>query len=234
MADFKECLSGWNIDISADQLSMFEEYYALLISWNSKFNLTAVTGREDVYIKHFLDSLALLSFCDINDKLILDVGTGAGFPGIPLAIMNAKSDIVLLDSLSKRIFFLETVVDKLNLSNVKCICGRAEELGHDVHFRQSFDIVTSRAVAGLNILSEYCLPFVKSGGSFISYKGPDPDDELRQALNAISLLGGCPPDLQKYNIPFTDIARSLIFIEKSFDTPERFPRRTGKPLKKPL
>ena len=234
MTDFIKCLSYWNIDIDDESLVLFDKYYDLLISWNKKFNLTSVTDREQVYIRHFADSIALMSYVDISGKKILDVGSGAGFPGIPLAIMSGNCDIVLLDSLQKRVGFLEHVISELGIDNADVCWGRAEELGHDLLYREKFDIVTSRAVASLDVLSEYCLPFVKEGGVFVSYKSGDPDEEISSAENAVQSLGGRFSKVENFNIPFTDISRSLIFIEKSSATPEPYPRRPGKPLKKPL
>lgn len=234
MTTFTEILDNWDIDIDDQKLACFEKYYELLISWNERFNLTSVTDKEQVYIRHFSDSIALMHYTDIAGKKILDVGSGAGFPGIVLAIMCSTCEIVLLDSLQKRTVFLESVCKELGLYNVKVLWGRAEETGHDTLYRENFDIVTSRAVAGLDVLCEYCIPFVKFGGMFVSYKSGDSDEEEAGAGNAISVLGGCLLKTEKYNLPFTDISRSLIFIEKSSDTPERYPRRAGKPLKKPL
>lgn len=234
MNSFEERLSFWNIAVDRKELDLFEKYYDILIEWNHKFNLTAVTGRDDVYVKHFTDSIALAHYMDLSGKKILDVGSGAGFPGIPLAIIHDDCNIVLIDSLNKRVGFLDTVISSLGLSNVTAVCDRAEELGHDDNFREQFDVVTSRAVAGLNILSEYCLPFVCDGGMFVSYKGSSVDEELSVSDNALSVLGGTIETVEKYNIPFTDIPRSLIFIRKSSATPDKYPRHAGRPLKKPL
>ena len=234
MNSFEERLSFWNIAVDRNKLDLFEKYYELLIEWNGRFNLTAVTGREDVYVKHFTDSIALAHYIDLSGKKILDIGSGAGFPGIPLAIICDDCEIVLLDSLNKRVGFLDTVISSLGLSNVKAVCHRAEDLGHNEMYREQFDVVTSRVVAGLNILSEYCLPFVRDGGLFVSYKGSAVDEELSASENALSVLGGEMEKIEKYTIPFTDIPRSLIFIRKSSATPEKYPRHAGRPLKKPL
>lgn len=232
--DFVKILTQWNIDIDDRISEMFEKYYALLISWNDKINLTAITDKNDVYIKHFADSIAVLTFTDLSGKTLIDVGSGAGFPGMPLAIMYPDCDILLIDSLRKRTDFLEAVKNELGLSNVKVMHGRAEDLARDIDLRERFDIATSRAVADLSVLSEYCLPFVNINGIFISYKSGNVDDETDNALNAIGILGGKIDRIERFDIPFTDYERSLVYIKKTESTDDRYPRRAGKPEKSPL
>ena len=231
---FLKILSEWNIDISDRQLDLFERYYNLLISWNEKINLTAVTDREDVFVKHFADSIAVVRFEDLSGKRILDIGTGAGFPGVPISIMCPDHSVVLADSLNKRIRFLDELVEVLELDDIITVHGRAEDLAFDKRFREGFDIVVSRAVANLAVLSEYCLPFVKPDGVFISYKSASVDQELSDSQNAISVLGGKVDRVEKYSIPFTEYDRSLCFINKISCTDNRYPRKAGTPSKDPL
>ena len=230
----RKCLARWNIDIDDTKLDMFEEYYKLLISWNDKINLTSVTKKDDVIIKHFTDSLALLNYLDISGKNIIDIGTGAGFPGIPLKIMCPSCNIVLLDSLNKRVSFLDKVINTLGLSGIHAVHGRAEELAFDIDYRERFDLAVSRAVADLRVLAEYCLPFVDLSGLFISYKGGNIEEELSGSIHSISILGGSFDRIEKFLLPATDIERSFVFISKIQNTSDRFPRKAGRPLKKPL
>lgn len=230
----KRCLDEWNIDIDDDALILFSKYRDMLLSWNEKMNLTSITNRDEIVIKHFVDSIAILRFIDPSDKMILDVGTGAGFPGIPIKIMCPDSSVVLLDSLNKRIGFLDEVISTLGLTGISTVHSRAEDLAHDDGFRERFDIVSSRAVAQLNILSEYCLPFVNINGYFISYKGANISEELDGSTKAVGLLGGSAEKVESFSLPYSDSERSLIFIKKTAKTPERFPRKAGTPLKKPL
>ena len=234
MISLKKYLSFWNIDIDEKRLCLFESYYDLLVSWNSRMNLTSITSKEDVIIKHFVDSLALLRYIDVSGKTVLDIGSGAGFPGIPIKIMVPDSKVVLLDSLNKRITFLEQVISDLKLDDISAVHDRAEIIAFDESFRGRFDIVTSRAVAGLRTLSEYCLPFVSVNGSFVSYKSGSVDDEVNESLNAIGMLGGSLNRIEKFFLPDTDVTRSLVFIDKVDITPDRYPRKAGVPLKKPL
>ena len=230
----RNCFEEINIEYCNDQIDLFEKYYDLLISWNSKINLTSIVDKNEVIKKHFVDSVVLMTFFDISNKSLLDVGTGAGFPGLPLKIMCPDCFITLLDSLNKRVSFLEAVIDSLKLSDINSVHARAEDAAHDPGFRGHFDFVVSRAVAGLNVLSEYCLPFVKNNGYFISYKSGNVDDEVTIADNALNSLGGRIERIERFSLPHSDYERSLIFIKKSMDTPERYPRKAGVPLKKPL
>jgi len=237
MTDFSKLrdeLHLWNIDISNEQLHMFEEYFEMLISWNEKINLTAITDIEGVTYKHFLDSLSIMKYVDLSNKSLLDVGTGAGFPGIPLAIMNSDCKISLLDSLNKRINFLNEVCNSIGLTNVTSFHGRSEDYGVKKEFREGFDFVTSRAVANLSTLSEYCIPFVKVGGQFISYKSDQADDEIKAASSAIKILGGKLDSIETYSISYDNIINKLVFINKVKPTGKNYPRKAGTPSKMPL
>ncbi len=231
---FLRILSEWNIDISDKQKDLFERYYDLLLKWNAKMNLTSITEKEDVFIKHFADSLALVYFYDLSGKRIIDIGTGAGFPGVPIKIICPDCQVVLADSLNKRIRFLDELVSELELDDIITVHGRAEDLAFDKKYREKFDVVTSRAVANLSVLSEYCLPFVRESGMFVSYKSGNIDEELSSAGNAIDVLGGKLDRVEKYSIPYTDYDRSLCFISKCKKTDKRFPRKAGTPSKDPL
>ncbi len=230
----RKSLSEWNIDIDEKKLVLFNRYYDLLVSWNEKFNLTSVTQKDEVIIKHFVDSISLMKFIDISGKKMIDVGTGAGFPGIPLKIMVPDSDIVLMDSLNKRVNFLNEVIGDLGLEGINAVHFRAEDMANDIRYRETFDIATSRAVANLTTLSEYCLPFVNIGGVFISYKSINIDEEYVTAKHAIDILGGQSDRIEKFSLPLSGPERSLVFISKKKHTPKRFPRKAGTPLKDPL
>lgn len=225
----------FGIELSELQKNQFNRYYDLLIEWNDKINLTAITDKKDVIKKHFEDSLSITSVIDMNDiDSVIDVGTGAGFPGIPLKIVFPSLKLTLLDSLNKRINFLNTVVDELGLSDVTALHGRAEEYGRDVVYRESFDLCVSRAVANLSTLSEFCLPFVKVGGYFVSYKSEKADIEYIEAKNAINLLSGGNVRIEDVIITDTDLTRKMVLIEKLSPIDDKYPRRAGIPLKKPL
>lgn len=223
------------IELNEEQKRSFIEYKRLLKEWNEKINITAITEDEDIDIKHFLDSLTpYITNLFNGNKRIIDVGTGGGFPGLPLKILNPQLQITLLDSLNKRIVFLNEVINSLKLNDIEAIHGRAEELGKNAKYREKYDIAISRAVASLNTLSEYCMPFVKVGGYFISMKGPDVDDELKEADKGIKILGGKIIKKEIVNLPKSDIVHSLIIIEKTKETPTKYPRVGGKPKKNPL
>lgn len=213
----------------------FGKYFNLLIDWNEKINLTAITEEQDVITKHFLDSLMCLESGVISDDAsVIDVGTGAGFPGIPLKIAKDGLNVTLLDSLAKRLNFLNEVIDNLNLKNIKTVHARAEDGGKDDGLREKFDVAVSRAVANLSTLSELCLPFVKVGGYFVSMKGPGAEEEISNAKNAIKILGGEIERVVPYDIPTTDLQHNLVIIKKISPIPQKYPRNAPKPAKQPL
>lgn len=224
-----------NIELNEEMLEKFSKYKELLKEWNEKINITTITDDVEIDQKHFLDSLTVLNSDLFNGKKkVIDIGTGGGFPGVPIKIANPLLEITLLDSLNKRIIFLNEVIKELNLQGISAIHGRAEEYSITEQYREKYDIAVSRAVASLNTLSEYCIPFVKVGGYFVSMKGPDVEEELKLSKNAINLLGGKLLDVKKIEIPNTDIIHSLIIIEKIKPTPTKYPRGGGKPRKNPL
>lgn len=213
----------------------FLAYRNLLKEWNEKINITSIEDDEEIYIKHFIDSALLLNENNINEsKTMIDVGTGGGFPGLPLKIVNSNYKITLLDSLRKRIDFLYEVTKALNLKDVNLIHGRAEDYGQNKDYRECFDICVSRAVAPLNVLSEYCIPFVKLGGYFAAYKSDNISQEISNSDNAIKKLGGKIKEIKEISIPATDIIRKIVIIEKIEATNIRYPRKAGKPSKDPL
>ena len=223
------------IVLSEKQQQQFETYYDYLVAQNAVMNLTAITEYEEVLTKHFLDSLFLAkTIRDIDGKKVLDLGTGAGFPGIPLKIAFPDTEFVLMDSLNKRISFLNRVIELLDLKKITAVHGRAEEAGRTALYREQFDFCVSRAVARLASLSEFCIPFVKPGGFFISYKAGDCKEECTEAKNAIKLLGGKLISAEESMLPGTEIARTFVVIRKEKPTPEKYPRGQGKPLKQPL
>lgn len=215
------------------QLEQFFEYMELLIEWNEKMNLTAITEPEEIILKHFIDSITILKDIEDNSRVV-DVGTGAGFPGIPLSIMNPTLKITLVDSLNKRLIFLQEVVNKLQLKNVEIIHSRAEEFGQNKKYRESFDVATSRAVANLSTLSEYLVPLVKIGGKVIGMKAADAQEEINDAKKAIEVLGGTIEKIAEFNLPQSDIGRTVITIRKQKQTPNKYPRKPGTPSKEPI
>ena len=205
----------------------------LLLEWNEKINLTAIIEQNDIILKHFIDSITINKYIEQSNSII-DIGTGAGFPGIPLKIMNQNKKITLVDSLNKRINFLNEVCKEISLENIQCIHARAEELASDLEYRENYETVVSRAVARLNVLIEYMLPFVKKGGLCICMKGPNIDGELEEAKNAIKLLGGKIKSVESFFLPDSDIERNVIIIEKVAETPKKYPRKAGLPSKQPI
>lgn len=222
-----------NIDLTEKQIYNFYDYMNLLLEWNEKVNLTAITEMDDIILKHFIDSITILKYLKENDSII-DVGTGAGFPGIPVAIINSSFNITLLDSLNKRIMFLDEVCKKLELKNVKTIHSRAEDFGQDKNKREKYDIAVSRAVANLATLSEYLLPLIKVGGKCICMKGPDAEKEIEDAKFAIKELGGKIEKVEKFMLPDSDMERNIVLIKKMKETPKKYPRKAGTPSKQPL
>ena len=229
----KEICAGQWISLQPDQLEQLGRYSELLVEWNQKMNLTAITDPKEMAEKHFLDSVLAARYFDFSSaQSLIDVGTGAGFPGIPLKILYPQLQVVLLDSLRKRVDFLQGIVDNLKLSSVEAVHGRAEELGRGARFRESFDVCVSRAVANLSTLSEYCTPFLKTGGVFISYKSGTADEEAEKAAGAIKKLGCRRMKTEKYSLG--EAGRSLIFIERAERLGSQYPRKAGIPAKKPL
>ena len=237
LTKFKHGLEELNITLTDEQIEQFLQYYEMLVEKNKVMNLTGITEYEEVIQKHFLDSLSLIRVIpDIaSQKLtVIDLGTGAGFPGIPLKIAFPELEITLMDSLNKRILFLQEVIDALGLKKVSAVHGRAEEMAANAAHRQQYDLCVSRAVSNLAVLTEYCLPFVKKGGLFVSYKSADSDAEIQEGKKAISILGGKLTSVDKFQLPDSDLRRALVCIKKVKDTPKKYPRKAGTPAKLPL
>lgn len=235
MVSLKDKAEELGITLSDRQLSQFDTYYEMLSEKNKVMNLTAITERDDVTIKHFVDSLALVKAdCGFSRQKVLDVGTGAGFPGIPLKIAFPELDVVLLDSLNKRVKFLEEVIESLELENIKAIHGRAEDYARQKEYREQFDLVVSRAVANLSTLSEYCLPYVKVSGMFLPYKSGRIEEELNKGKHAVKLLGGEIKEVVSFVLPGTDMERTIIKVKKLKAAPKRYPRKAGLPSKEPI
>ena len=234
----KEEINKIGIQLDDEQMNQFLKYYDLLTEWNRFMNLTAITDYKEVIQKHFVDSLSIIKAIDIEylqeDKHLIDIGTGAGFPGIPIKIVFPKLKITLLDSLNKRIKFLNEVIGGLKLKDIEAIHGRAEDYARHEKYREQYDVCVSRAVANLSSLSEYCLPYVKVGGRFVSYKSGDIGEEVNDASKAIALLGGKKERIEKFQLPDTDIQRSFVVIRKTKNTQKRYPRKAGMPTKEPL
>ena len=223
-----------NITFNDEQLKQFEHFYKLVIDWNQKINLTAITEPRDFMIKHIIDSISLWNDDKFSEvKTIIDVGTGAGFPGIPLKIYRPEIKITLLDSLAKRVKFLTTTIEELQLKNIVAIHSRAEDAADNPKYREAFDLSVSRAVAKLNVLAEYCIPFVKIEGFFVALKGGNVEEEMNESKNAIKILGGS--EIERVDIKLINgDSRNLIYIKKTSKTPNKFPRKAGMPEKKPL
>ena len=231
--ELKKYLIELNIDLKEKQIKQLYDYMNLLIEWNKKINLTAIIEPKEIILKHFVDSLTISKY--INEKsTLIDVGTGAGFPGIPLKILRNDIKITLVDSLNKRIKFLDEVIKKLNLDNIKTVHGRAEEIGRNKEYREKFDYATSRAVANISTLSEYLIPLIKNNGKCIYMKGTDLDEELEKGKKAISVLGGNIVNKEEFELPYSDIKRTIIIIEKVKNTPTKYPRKAGTPSKEPI
>lgn len=224
------------VQLNDQQVQQFIKFHELLVEWNSFMNLTGITEYEEVVMKHFVDSLAIVNVKDLSTGTpkVIDMGTGAGFPGLPLKIAFPNIQMVLADSLNKRVKFLNEVINQLGLTGITAVHGRAETLGKNPEYREQFDYCVSRAVANMAVLSEYCLPFVKVGGTFIPYKSGTVEEELNQAKHAIFLLGGKTKECKYFSLPDTDIQRAIICVDKVVNTPKRYPRTDGKPAKEPL
>jgi 16S rRNA (guanine527-N7)-methyltransferase len=231
----KEQLKLLSICSTKEQIEQLIQYYDYMIKINQSLNLTRIVEFEEVTVKHFLDSAALCNFISLEQpQKLLDLGTGAGFPGIPLKILFPQLKITLVDSLKKRIHFLDDVISLLQLDGICAVHARAEELAQLPDFREQFDLCTSRAVANLSTLSEYCVPFVKVGGQFISYKSGEVEEELNQAKGAIKKLGGTISRVEHFSLPESELQRTFVFIEKIKRTEKKFPRKAGTPSKVPL
>ncbi|WP_134702317.1 16S rRNA (guanine(527)-N(7))-methyltransferase RsmG [Ammoniphilus sp. YIM 78166] len=232
---FEEMLGERGVTLSEQQRTQYEEYYSLLVEWNEKINLTAITEKNEVYEKHFYDSISASFFFDFTKvETLIDIGAGAGFPSLPIKIIYPHLKVTILDSLNKRISFLEHLSKQLKLEHVSCIHGRAEEFGVDPKYRDRFDVVTARAVARLNVLAEYCMPFAKVGGNFVVLKGAEASNELDEAKKAIKTLGGKTEKLETFFLPIEQAERSIILINKLAATPKGYPRKAGTPSKKPI
>lgn len=235
MDHFKRKASALGIELNEKQLEQFKKYYDMLIEKNKVMNLTAITEWEEVIDKHFIDSISLVKAIDLSgDKYVLDLGCGAGFPGIPLKIAFPNLKIVLLDSLNKRILFLKEVIEELGLEDIEALHGRAEDYARKSEYREQFDYCVSRAVANLTSLSEYCIPYVKEGGYFISYKSGKVKEEVKEVKKALYLLGGKMENMISFQLPETDMERNFVLIKKEKKTPKKYPRKAGIPTKEPL
>lgn len=232
---FQKILEKWEIPFSSEQQEQFVTYYKMLVEKNKVMNLTAITEFDEVLDKHFLDSIALARYVDLTKSIsLIDLGTGAGFPGMPLKIMFPNLKVTLADSLNKRIVFLDEVIGELGLTDIQTVHARAEDLAHNSDYREQYDYCVSRAVANLSSLSEYCLPFVRIGGTFISYKSGEIEEELAAAKKAIFLLGGQFDQVIPFQLEGTDLSRSFVLINKDKKTAKTYPRKSGMPTKKPL
>ena len=235
--DFKnkiiELSNKINVEITDEQISKYYEYMNLLLEWNEKINLTAITKEDEIILKHFIDSMTVIKYIEKNSEII-DVGTGAGFPGIPIAIMRKDTNLTLLDSLNKRVNFLNEVSYNLNLKNIKNIHGRAEDFGQNKNERENYDIAISRAVANMTTLVEYLIPFVKIGGYCICMKGSEIESEIEQAKYAIKELGGKIEKIDNFYLPDSNIVRNVVIIKKIKETSSKYPRKAGMPSKMPM
>lgn len=235
MEGLKKKAQALGIELTDKQISQFQLYYEMLIEKNKVMNLTAITEWEEVVDKHFIDSISLIKAADLEGKkTVLDLGCGAGFPGIPLKIVFPQLKITLLDSLNKRILFLQDVIRELGLEEIEALHGRAEDYARKAEYREQYDYCVSRAVANLTTLSEYCLPYVKKGGQFISYKSGKVKEELKEVKKAMFLLGGKVEEVISFTLPETEIERDFVVVRKEKNTPKKFPRKAGLPGKEPL
>jgi 16S rRNA (guanine527-N7)-methyltransferase len=232
---FQSALAEKGITLSAHQLQQYEQYYETLVEWNEKMNLTAITEKGDVYLKHFFDSISAAFYFDFNGEMtVCDVGAGAGFPSIPIKIAFPNIHVTIVDSLNKRINFLEHLATVLKLENVRFVHDRAETFGQNKQYREQFDVVTARAVARLSVLSELCLPLVKKGGVFLAMKAASAEDELKIGSKAIQTLGGSIVKKESFILPIENSERNIILIQKEKNTPKQYPRKPGTPNKMPI
>ncbi len=235
LAKFRNQLLQLGLCATADMEHQLIRYYEILTEWNKVMNLTTITDFDEVLEKHFLDSVSIANYVEFSETIrLIDVGTGAGFPGIPLKILYPHINVLLVDSLNKRVNFLNDVIVQLQLKNIEAVHGRAEELARKKEYRNQFDLCVSRAVANLASLSEYCLPFVKTGGIFAAYKSIEIDSEVEQSKKALCLLGGELKDVKKFELPDTEYSRSIVIIENKEVTSKKYPRKAGIPGKQPL
>lgn len=232
---FNSLLEEKGISLSPQQLSQFDTYYRLLVEWNEKMNLTAITDEEEVYLKHFYDSITASFYVDLqNDLSLCDVGAGAGFPSIPLKICFPNLKVTIVDSLNKRITFLQNLASELGLEDVHFVHDRAETFGKNANYREKFDLVTARAVARLSVLSELCLPLVKEGGMFVPMKAAAASEELEKGKKALQILGGKLEKVHSFSLPLEESERNILIINKIKPTPKKYPRKPGTPNKQPL
>ena len=231
--EIEEKSSKIDINLDNEICNKLYNYMNLLLEWNEKINLTAITDEKEIILKHFIDSFTINKFINSGDKM-LDIGTGAGFPGLPIKIIRAEVDVFLMDSLNKRINFLNEVIESLQLKNIEAFHSRAEEMAKNNKFREKFDVVTSRAVAKLNILLEYMLPYTKINGKCLCMKGPNIEEEIKEAEKALKILGGEIEKIEKIILPDSNIERNIIIIRKKSATPLKYPRKAGMPTKEPL
>ena len=230
----KSAVKKLHINLSDEQADAFVKYYEMLVLWNKKINLTSITDFHEVVLKHFVDSLSIVYIFDMNtDAALVDMGTGAGFPGIPLKIAFPRLKVTLVDSLNKRINFLNHVIKELNLKDITAIHARAEEYGNS-KYRETFDLCVTRAVSNLSVISEYCLPLIKCGGYFIPYKANNVEEEIFKYEMAVEEFGGAIDDVAIFDLPDSELTRSLILIYKDTSTPKKYPRKNGIPIKRPI
>lgn len=227
--------SDVNLPFSEETYNKFMQYKDMIKYWNEKINLTAIVEDEQIVKKHFIDCIKIFKFSPLKEaKSIIDIGTGAGFPGIPIKIIKSDINVILLDSLNKRINFLNEVINKIELKNISTIHGRAEDFSRKIEYREKSDVAVSRAVANLAVLSELCIPYVKVGGYFVAMKGPSVEEEIKDGKNAVSILGGKIEDIIKIEIENSDLNHNLVVIKKLKETPKIYPRKAGTAVKKPL
>ncbi len=235
MEKLRDIAAELGVELSQTQLAQFEKYYELLVEWNKVMNLTAITEREEVVVKHFADSLLLAKYRDLTKSLkVIDVGTGAGFPGVPLKIAFPNLQVTLLDSLNKRVKFLDQVIDALGLENICAIHARAEDAGRDAAHREQYDLAVSRAVANMSSLAEFCMPFVKTEGYFIPYKAAGVKEEMPAGKKAVRMLSGQVENIFTTTLPTTEVERTFVCVKKVAPLDEKYPRKAGLATKKPL